>query len=282
MYDLFSSICSRMKTILFGVISLLLVVSCNSYKKIVYLQNAGEPINLQDSTMAIATEPDLKAGDLLVITVNSPTPELSLPFNLPLVPGGKNLDNYDLSNTPATGGATGLQNYLVDTQGNIVFPIIGSIHVVGMTKSQLAAYIKQKIHPAYIKEEPVVVVRFSNYSFSVLGEVTRPNVYTVENEKVSILEALAMAGDLTVYGQRKNILLIREAQDGKRHSYRIDLTDQRLIGSSFYYLQQKDVIYVMPNSPKARSSFFSTAEGLSVSVLGILISLSSLIITVLK
>ena len=248
-------------------------------KKIVYVQNAGSPVSYADTTKSKIPDPKLKVGDLLVITVNANTPEAALPFNLPLVPS-QGLTSYDPSNSSSSG--IGLQNYLIDTNGEITFPIIGKIKAVGMTKTVLSDYIKDKIHPFYIKEDPIISIRYANYKVSVLGEVVRPSVYVIQNEKINIFEAIALAGDLTIYGQRGNVLLIRENDNGKRETLRIDLRDERLINSAYYYLQQNDVLYIQPNKPKSRASGLSTAETVSISVIGTLISLTSLIVTLLK
>ena len=250
------------------------------------MQDAGTSAILTDSAKNSIPDATLKVGDLLVITVNTTTPEASQPFNLPLIPGQGNPINYDpslttISTTSSTGYGS-LQNYLVDTQGNINFPILGKIHVVGMTKNQLSDYIVNQIHPQYIKENPIVNIRYANFTISVIGEVNKPGNYTISNEKVSLLEAIALAGDLTIFGKRDNVLLVRERADGKRQTIRLDLRDKNIVNSPWFYLQQNDVLYVLPNNPKARSSAFSTAETLSISIVGTLISLSSLIVTLLK
>jgi len=260
-----------------------MITSCGAYKKIVYVQGAGQTINFQGTVMDSIPAPILKIGDLLVITVNSTSPEIALPFNLPLVPSLQSMSNYDQSNSSATGGSGGgLQNYLIDTQGNITFPVIGTIHAVGMTKNQLSEYIKQQIYPRYMKEEPIISIRYANYKVSVLGEVAHPDVFYINNEKINIFETLALAGDMTIYGQRKNVLLIRESAKGERKTYRLNLTDPNIINSPYFYLQQNDVLYIQPNNPRSRATDFSTAENFTVSVVGILISMTSLIITITK
>jgi polysaccharide export outer membrane protein len=150
-----------------------------------------------------------------------------------------------------------------------------------MTKNELSDYIEKQIYPRYMKEEPIINIRFANFKVSVLGEVIKPGICTIDNEQVSILEAIALAGDLTIYGRRDNILLIRE-NNGKRVTVRIDLRDKRLIESPYYYLQQNDILYVQPNNPKSRSSALGVAETLSISVVGTLISLTSLFVTLFK
>ena len=141
---------------------------------------------------------------------------------------------------------------------------------------------QSKIYPAYLKDEPIITIRYANYKVSVLGEVNRPGIFAIDNERISILEAIAQAGDLTIYGQRENVLLIRENEKGERVSYRIDLRNPKLVTSDYYYLQQNDVLYIQPNNPKSRGSALGSAEALSISVVGTLISLTSLMINILK
>lgn len=245
------------------------------------MQGAGVEVGFNDKDKALRPDATLKPGDLLTITVNSNTPEASQPFNLPLIPGGEGMNSYGISKTSISGGA-GIQNYLVDIDGNIVFPVLGKLYVAGLKKNELINLLKNKIYPFYMKEEPIITVRFANYKVSVLGEVNRPGAYDVNNEKLDLFEAVAIAGDLTIYGRRDNVLLIRENEKGVRTTYRIDLRDKRIIDSPFFYLQQNDILYVQPNNPRARGSALGSAEALSISVVGTLISLTSLIINIVK
>jgi polysaccharide export outer membrane protein len=270
------------KKIILSFALLILLTGCDVFKKIVYVQNAGTALSYTDSVKSQIPDPKLKVGDLLIIVVNATTPEAAMPFNLPLVPTAESMKSYDIgSKTTMTGGGS-LQNYLIDTKGDLLFPIIGKIHALGMTKSELMNYIKAKIYPYYINEEPIISIRFANYKVSVLGEANRPGSYEINNEKINIFEAIALAGDLTIYGQRENILLIRENVNGKRETVRIDLRDARLIDSPYYYLQQNDVLYIQPNASKSRSSFFNSAESLGLSLVGTLISITSLIVNLSK
>jgi polysaccharide export outer membrane protein len=264
-----------------AVVVLLLFTACKTNEQVIYLQNAGNPMPVPaDGMQATTPEPVIKAGDLLIITVNTPTPEASMPFNLPLVPTAV-MNQYNMSQQSIANYAGGLQNYIVTARGTIEFPVIGELKVEGMTKSQLAERIKSLIHPRYTTEEPIIMIRFGNFRVSVLGEVTRPGSYPVDNEKISILEAISMAGDLTIYGMRENVLLIRETKSG-RETIRIDLRDKDLLRSPYYFLQQGDMLYVQPNSPRTRSAALGTAETLSISIVGTLISLTSLIVNFVK
>ena len=267
--------------LLFAALALLLFTACNTNEQLVYLQHAGQPMPIPVmGQSAPVPDPVIKVGDLLIITINAATPEAAMPFNLPLVPT-TGMNNYNPSRSTISSYSGGLQNYVVSTDGIISIPVIGEINVLGMSKTQLAARVKSLIYPRYITEEPIVLVRYANFNVSVLGEVKQPGHYAVDNDKISILEALALAGDLTLYGRRDNILLVRE-KHSSRETIRIDLRDAALLESPYYFLQQGDVLYVQPNDPKSRSSALSTAETLSVSLVGTLISLTSLIVNILN
>ena len=257
------------------------IVACNTTEKLVYFQDESSSLLLPEAgKVAPIPDPEIKVGDLLTITVNSSTQEAALPFNLPLVPTVGQSD-YDVSGNSVANYSGGLQNYVVSTEGTIVMPVIGELKVTGLKKTGLAQLIQERIYPRYLKELPIVLIRFANFQVSVLGEVTRPGTYPVKNDKLSIPEALALAGDLTIYGRRDNILLIRE-NTTHRERIRIDLRDTRLLESPYYFMQQGDVLYVQPNDPKLRSSALSSAETITISIVGTLISLTSLIVNILK
>ena len=150
-----------------------------------------------------------------------------------------------------------------------------------MTKNQLSELIKNRIYPRYINEEPIILIRYAGFKVSVIGEVARPGVIQVNNEKITILEALAQAGDLTMFALRDNILLIRE-KEGKRETVRIDIRDKNLLNSPYYFLQQDDVLYVQPNEVKINNTAFSSTLAIPVSVIGTLSSLTSLVIIMLN
>lgn len=268
------------KTVLFFLL-IVLLTGCNAYEKIAYLQHAGNQAQLTENDHNPVPDPIIKVGDVLIITVNTNTPEAAIPFNLPLIPAGESTKNYSVGNGSYISYGLSMQNYLVDMQGDIIFPVIGKIKVAGLKKKELSDKIKSEIFPRYITEEPIIMVRFGNFKISVLGEVAKAGSFPIDNEKVSVFEALAMAGDMTIYGKRESVLLIRE-NNGTRETVRLDLRDKNLVNSPYYYLQQNDVIYVEPNNSKARSSAISSAESLSISIVGTLISLSTLIINVIK
>jgi polysaccharide export outer membrane protein len=265
---------------LFFLTVLILFASCKSYEKVIYLQQAGTSAVFSADEQYPMPEPVIREGDLLVITINTNTPEAAIPFNLPLVPGNT-ATSYSMRGSNNLSYGLGLQNYLVDAQGMLTFPVIGTLKVAGLTKTQLAEALRKKMYPQYLNEDPIVLIRFGNFRVSVLGEVNRPGTYPIDNERVSILEALALAGDMTIYGNRANVLLVRES-NGLRESVRIDLRDKNLINSPYFYMQQNDVLYIEPNAPRQRSSGISTAETISISIVGTLISLTTLLINILK
>jgi polysaccharide biosynthesis/export protein len=276
--------CTKRKKRIFSInkewVKILLIVlgvfslsSCST-KKIAYLQGtSGSELKISDTAQASLYDARIKPKDLLTITVNTFDGEVSVPFNL-LFPAG-----YYTNHNTASESA--LQRYLVDNDGTIDFPVLGRLNVVGKTKSELENLLKEKLKP-YLKEDPVVNVRMVNYKISVMGEVNRPSTYTVTNEKVNVLEALAMAGDLTIYGKRDNVKLIRESDLGVRDIFTLDLTDPNLINSPYFYLQQNDVVYVEPNRTKKRSSHYSSMTGQILTGVSVAASVASLVITILR
>ena len=167
----------------------------------------------------------------------------------------------------------------MDNDGQIDFPVLGRLKVGGLTKREAEGMIREKLLP-YLKETPIVTVRMTNYKISVIGEVNRPGTFTVSNEKINVLEALAMAGDMTVYGLRDNVKLIREDATGKRQIVELDLNDADLVMSPYYYMQQNDILYVTPNKAKAKNSDIGNSTTIWVSVTSILVSIASLVVNI--
>lgn len=257
--------------VLFFFLSIILA-SCGSVKNIAYLQNSDE-INFEKSRFLYDAR--IMPKDQLTISVNTTTPEASLPFNLLLQ------NEYTQGRSMSAAGV--LMPYLVDNDGYITFPVIGRLKVAGLTKSEAEKLIFEKIRPYMAESEnPVVIVRMSSYSVSVLGEVARPGSFQVSREKITILEALAQAGDLTIYGVRDKVKLIREDISGKKQIVTLDLNDANLVNSPYYYLQQNDVVYVEPNKVKAQNSKVGQTTTLWFSATSILISLTSLLYNILK
>ncbi len=190
---------------------------------------------------------------------------------------------FNLRSTGQTSSKNQITGYLVDNDGMINFPIVGKIHVAGLTKTECEDLIKGKIQPYLARtENPLVSIRTSSYRITVIGEVNRPGVIPVATEKISLIEALAEAGDMTIYGKRDNVLLVREDKSGEKHKVRLNMNDANIINSPYYYLQQNDIVYVEPHKVKARNTFFGSNTSIFYSVIGITTSLVSLLITVLR
>lgn len=249
-----------------------LLAACQSYKKVPYLQDV-EAVN-QATQQETLYDAKIMPKDLLTIVVSCTSPELAAPFNLTIA-SPSNLSIQYTTTQPV------LQQYLVDNEGKISFPVLGALTVGGLTKKQAEQLIVDKLKP-YMKENPIVTVRMVNYKISVIGEVARPGTFTISNEKVNLLEALAMAGDMTVYGLRDNVKLIREDANGKQQIVTLDLNNTETILSPYYWLQQNDIVYITPNKAKARNSDVGNSTSLWFSATSILVSVVSLLVNILK
>lgn len=247
----------------------LLISSCVSRKEIVYFQGLDETEAKIDSNQEKGLE--IKPNDLLTISVSAPEQEAALPFNLPVI--GVPQSGAELGGLTVNGRQQ-LQTYLVDSDGNIEFPILGTVEVAGLNRQQLSGKLKNKISD-YV-QDPIVNVRIVNFQVSVLGEVARPGTFDIRDEYLSLPKALGLAGDLTIYGRRDNVLVMREENGKKVHAY-LDLTDPTVINSPFYYLQQNDVVYVEPNGAQRQSASYNRNAGVYISIASVLISLIVLI-----
>lgn len=254
------------------LIAIFLFASCQSYKKVPYLQDA----EVVEQTVQQKNLYDAKImpKDLLTIVVSCTSPELAVPFNLTVA------TQNNVATTNTTSQAV-LQQYLVDNEGKINFPVLGELEIIGLTKKEAEQMIVERLKP-YIKEIPIVTVRMVNYKISVIGEVARPGTFTISNEKVNLLEALAMAGDMTVWGLRDNVRLIRESADGRQEIVTLDMNKAETILSPYYWLQQNDIVYVTPNKAKARNSDIGNSTSLWFSATSIVVSLASLLVTIFR
>ena len=252
-----------------------LLTACQSYKKVPYFQNV-EVVNEAEQQEKLY-DAKIMPKDLLTIVVSCTNPELAIPFNLTVASNG----GIAVSTSSYVTTQPVLQPYLVDNEGNINFPVLGELKLGGLTKREAEQLIIDKLKP-YMKETPIVTVRMVNYKISVIGEVTRPGTFTISNEKVNLLEALAMAGDMTVYGLRDNVKLIREDANGKQQIVTLDLNKAETILSPYYWLQQNDIVYVTPNKAKARNSDVGNSTSLWFSATSILVSIVSLLVNILK
>ena len=237
------------------------LASCQSYKKVPYLQSYESltdksykeivinEVNQQDTLYDARIQPK----DLLNITINTTDPQAAAPFNLTM----QTYNNIAQSNASTT-SQPALQQYLVDNAGEIDFPVIGRLQVGGLTKNAAENLIREQLRP-YLKEIPIVTVRMSN-----------------------IFEALAMAGDMTIYGIRNNVKLIREDCNGQRNVISLNLNEQNILHSPYYYMQQNDILYIAPNKTKAKSASVSNSTTIWVSVITSLVSLASLIVNIVR
>lgn len=234
----------------------LLFSACQSYKKVPYLQDA-EILKQANTQVAPMQDAKLMPGDEISILVSTSDPVVSQPFN-------------------AQGNT-----FLLDNEGNINYPVLGKLSMSGLTSREAENLITERLK-SYVKERPTVVVRMSGFKVSVLGEVASPGVYPVVNEQINVLEALAMAGDLTIYGVRDNVKLIREDQDGRKQFVTLNLNDADLLLSPYYRLQQNDILYVTPNKVKAQGAGIGQSTTLWISGFSVLVSIASLLVNILR
>ena len=252
----------------------MMMTGCGSTKNVAYFQNS-DSVSLAKSQ--VLYDARIMPKDVLSITVNTTNPEAAAPFNLTIA------TTQSVSLRISSTSTAVLQSYIVDNQGDINFPLVGRIHLGGLTKNEAEQLIYDHIKPYMNESEnPIVTVRMINYKISVIGEVNRPGMFTVGNEKISILEALAQAGDLTIYGVRDRVKLIREESNGRKEIHVLNLNDANIINSPYYYLQQNDIVYVEPNKVKSQNSSVGQMTTLWFSATSILISLTSLLYNILK
>ena len=250
------------KKLLF-VFAILMFASCVSKKDIIYFQND----EIDQAKVSNSYKTIIKPDDLLNITITALDIEAVRPFNLAAV-------TYATSSNSAIGVAQ-QQSYLVDTNGEIDFPVLGKLKIGGLTRDETINLLKGKLSPDYIKE-PNVNIRIANYKISVMGDVQRPGSYNIPNERITILDALALAGDLNISGQRNNILIIRE-EGNKKVQYQVDLRSNNLLTSPVYYLQQNDVVYVEPNYARIQSASANSNTSLVISISSVLIAILTIL-----
>ncbi len=250
----------------FGILLLsitLLATSCVSKKKVLYFQDIEQIVDNPANTNYNVT---IKGNDLLTINVSALNPEAVAPFNQPVIA------------RPSTNGtvqtAQQLQTYLVSVDGTVEFPLIGSIKLAGLTRTEATDHLKELLNE-YVKN-PIVNIRILNFKVSVLGEVGRPGTFNIEDERITVLEALGLAGDMTIFGDRKNVKIIREVNGLKTYE-ELDFTSSSVISSPFYYLQQNDVVIVSPNKAQIQSSSFNRNTSVFISIAGIIISVISVL-----
>ena len=252
--------------ILLATLTMFFLSSCAVPKNIAYFQNrlVDQPEQI-DKHGGIVIQPK----DMLSIVVSSKNPELVVMFNLPIV-------SYQAGSEVVTSGySQRIMGYVVDNEGYIDFPVLGLIKVSGLTRWELSEMIKNKLIDEGYLTDCVVTVEFMNFKVSVIGEVNSPGTYTIQGDKVTVLQAISLARDLTIFGQRENVTVIRE-KEGDRTMYQINLCDVSMFNSPAYYLQQNDIVYVEPSAIKARQS---TTDDKGLRMTSIFVSSGSLLIS---
>lgn len=244
-------------------------VSCSAPSHVTYFQDL-RPGESEQKVIA-ATEIKVRPGDKLSIIVNSRDPQLTQLFNLPYV--GQQIGQGIVSINKNSTNSQGVSGYTVDEKGMIDFPVLGKIEIAGKNREEIASFIKGELLVKNLVKDPVVTVEYMNLCISVLGEVAQPGRYSIDRDKVTVLDAISMAGDLTIYGKREKVLVLRE-EEGVQHVYGINLCSaEHLYTSPVYYLRQNDVVYVEPNNVRARQA---TVNGNNVRSTSFWISLASL------
>jgi polysaccharide export outer membrane protein len=251
-----------------GLFCFFLVTSCVSRQEIVYFQG------LEEAEAKIKEQSDkslrIKPNDLLTISVAAAQQEAALPFNLPVIGVPQGGGEIGL----AVNGRQQLQTYLVGKDGTIDFPFLGKVKVEAYSQEELATNLKKQIKK-YV-QDPIVNVRVVNFQISVLGEVNRPGTFEVQDDYFTLPQALGMAGDMSIYGKRDNVLVMREEAGRTTHAY-LDLGDAAVINSPYYYLQQNDVVYVEPNGPQRQSANYNRNAGIYISIASVLVSVAVLL-----
>ncbi len=249
-------------TFITGIFSILLITSCATRKEVVYFQNSGNFETLVDKN---SFTPKFKVDDLVSIHVSTLDNVASAPFNL--IQGG----------IMEGGGMRPEQmSYLIDQAGEIDFPVIGKLKIAGLSPEEVRILLRERLSD-YLKD-PIINIRLRNYKVTVLGEVRSPGTFPVVAERITILEALGFAGDLTIKGRRENVMVIRDF-DGTKVYTRIDLTKKEALSSPVYYLTQNDVVYVEPNNSAIKTSTLDARASIMVSIASVLITSTVILIT---
>ena len=247
------------------ILGALLLASCATNKRAAYIQQVQTDIPTA-----------IEQLDRLTVTINSKDPELAAPFNAASSYNSLNgLSSYSSSSNG------NLQILTVDKEGKIQLPIIGEIDCDGLTRNELAKKIENTIRENGMVHDPIVIIQFADVKFSVLGEVARPGQFSITKDRISLFDALAMAGDLTIYGQRENVALIRE-ENGMRTVHYFDLKNPDILTSPYFYLQQDDVVYVTPNKYKAQAGEINQNRSFYISLVSVAVSVATLLVTITR
>ncbi len=265
----------KRKTLILLAGALALLASCGTPKEIAYFQDITEETTFK-ATKAETIR--LKPTDKISVIVNSRDPQVTAMFNMPYYT--KRIgDSQSLtgSNAVVSGSQTGMSGYTVDTDGCIDFPVLGRILLAGLTREEAEAHIKEELLESRQIKDPVVTIEFMNLGFSILGEVARPGRYKIDRDRFTVLDAISLAGDLTINGRRDNVMLVRH-EVTKDRTYILNLMDAKsLYTSPAFYMEQGDIIYVTPNDKRIRES---TVNGNNIRSTSFWISLTSLLTSV--
>jgi len=251
----------KLKNIFIALSGLMLMASCASREDIVYFQNSRDFETLVNQN---TFSPKFKVDDLISIHVSTLNPEASAPFNL-------------FRGTAQDGVRPEAVDYLVDKDGEIDFPVIGKVKVAGLSAEEVRVLLREKLNKDYLVD-PIINIRLKNFTVTVLGEVNRPGTHSVVGERITLLEAIGLAGDLKIKGRRDNVLVIRDF-DGTKVYQKVDLRDKNVLNSPVYYLTQNDVVYVEPNKSAVSTSSLDNRATLIVSVASILITSAVILMT---
>lgn len=259
--------------LLFALMVIVTLSGCSSRQRVVYIQGADEIGTFQNENPYMLT---IRPDDRLTIIVSCKEAELAVPFNLFLTPKAFSSASSNLSSGYGTP-----QTFWVDQNGEIEYPTIGKLKVQGMTRYELRDYLQNYLLSNGYIQDPIVTVDFFNAKYSVLGEVTRPGQFAMTSDRTTLFDAIAAAGDLTVFGERDKVRFIRE-QDGKKVVVSLDLTDPEIIKSPYFYLQQNDIIYVEPNTARASNREVSSLYQFGISFVSLAVSVATFFAVRLK
>lgn len=258
-----------------AVAAIVMLASCGSREKIVYIQGADEVGTFENAT---SYNPTIQPDDRLTILVNCKEQELAAPFNLML---NQRAFTSASPNVTFSYGSGSPQVFWVNPEGKISYPTIGDLAVAGMTRQDLKNYLENYLKNNGYIQDPIVTVEFYGAKYSILGEVACPGQFPMTNDRVTILDAIAQAGDLTIFGERDKVRLVRD-RNGKQVVASIDLRDKELMNSEYYYLQPNDVLYVEPNKTKASNREVSSLYSFGISLVSLAATLTNIIINVTR
>ena len=247
------------------IIALLIITSffgsCASKKEIVYFQQDSLAMN----TAFEMQSPKLQTGDILTISVTADDPRVVAPYN--------QLNGYLATSIQESNPF--IPTYVIDKDGYVEFPKLGRVKLAGLTRLEAIDFLRKDISKEVVN--PGITIKIVNFQITVIGEVSKPGTFKVDNDRISLLEGLSLAGDLTINGERKNVLVIRE-ENGMKNEYRVDLTKREALNSPVYFLKQNDVVYVEPNGARVQSSKYTQNTSIFVSIAGLIITIIAVIV----